>query len=217
MPGTLVQPQLLVEGTADRHALMHLLYRHGINLDAEDAPMAYPVVKDTEGVENLLAHMAEAVEASTRRAVGFVLDADSPLAARWTQVRNRLDSIGVDTPDHPAPEGFVGEAAEVRARVGVWLMPDNQNEGKLEDFLRAPIAEEDGLVSHAQAATDQAAQIRQRFPDADRIKAVVHTWLAWQERPGEPFGRAIQAKYFQHDSDAARAFVAWFKALYGIP
>ena len=29
------------------------------------------------------------------------------------------------------------------------------------------------------------------------IKAEIHTFLAWQEEPGKPFGQAITAKYLQ--------------------
>ncbi len=53
------------------------------------------------------------------------------------------------------------------------------------------------------------------FPEAKRLKAVLHTWLAWQERPGVPYGLAIKARYFGHDSPAARAFVEWFRRVFG--
>jgi hypothetical protein len=42
----------------------------------------------------------------------------------------------------------------------------------------------------------------------------VYSWLAWQDEPGKPYGLAMKARYFQHDSPTAARFVAWFKALY---
>ncbi len=38
----------------------------------------------------------------------------------------------------------------------------------------------------------------------------MHTWLAWQEEPGKPFGIALKAGYFDHQSPAADHFVDWF-------
>lgn len=38
----------------------------------------------------------------------------------------------------------------------------------------------------------------------------IHTWLAWQEEPGKPFGIALKAGYFDHQSPAADHFVDWF-------
>ena len=96
-------------------------------------------------------------------------------------------------------------------------MPDNCHDGKLEDFLRLLIDEKDPLIDHATSATDVARkQFNAKFTEPDQIKAIIHSWLAWQEKPGEPYGTAIRAKYFGQNSKAATAFVAWFKKLYGI-
>ncbi len=67
-------------------------------------------------------------------------------------------------------------------RVGVWLMPDNQNDGKLEHFLQSLIADNDQLINHARASTNSARDIHgASFSDGDSIKAEIHTWLAWQQ------------------------------------
>ena len=97
-------------------------------------------------------------------------------------------------------------------------MPDNQKDGKIEDFLRLLIEDSDPLIGHAEVSTDGARVLGAKFKDADRIKAVIHTWLAWQESPGEPFGRSIAKHFFRHDRrDRAQTFVAWFRQLYNIP
>jgi hypothetical protein len=53
-----------------------------------------------------------------------------------------------------------------------------------------------------------------QFPDKLFIKARIHTWLAWQENPGLPFGTAITARYFGADSQEALKFVNWFNLLF---
>ena len=66
-------------------------------------------------------------------------------------------------------------------------------------------------VEHIDAAT------RQRYPNRHRSKALIHTWLAWQQNPGRPMGTAIKAGYLQHDAPIALAFVAWLRRLFEIP
>jgi hypothetical protein len=216
MPGSMERPQMHVEGIDDRHSIVHSLIRHGIDYDSKPWPTELPEFKDSGSVGKLLEEMETVVELSTGRVVGFVLDADSPLLDRWNAVRDRLSRVGVDAPRQPPAEGFVGRSETFRAGVGVWLMPDNRHDGKLETFLRTLIDADDPLIDHATSATDAAKQLGAEFPNVDRIKALLHTWLAWQEEPGRPFGTAIRAGFFRHGSEAATAFVAWFKRLYGI-
>jgi len=222
MPGAMERSTLYVEGRDDQHSLIELLIRHGIDYDSKPWPDEFPEFKTpgeaagVGGVKAMLEYMPTAVQLGTDRASGFVLDADSPLASRWQAVRDRLQEVDVEVPDQCPMEGFVGESAKSKSRVGVWLMPDNQHDGTLETFLRGLISEEDPLTRHAESATDSATQLGARFARADRLKAVVHAWLAWQEKPGLPYGTAIRARYFTHDHHVVARFVEWFKRLYGI-
>ncbi|MXW40817.1 MAG: hypothetical protein F4Z75_06725 [Synechococcus sp. SB0668_bin_15] len=93
-------------------------------------------------------------------------------------------------------------------------MPGNQQAGALEEFLANLVAEGDLLLEFAKSSTQQARTKGATFPDAKRSKAVLHTWLAWQRDPGLPYGAAIRAQFFRHDSAAAQAFVAWYRSLF---
>ena len=66
------------------------------------------------------------------------------------------------------------------------------------------------------STTGSSAEIDRRFPPVDRLKAILHTWLAWQQEPGRPYGTAVGARFFRHDSPAALAFLAWFKRLFSV-
>ena len=205
-----------VEGADDMHSIVHLLIRHDLDYDSKPLPSAFPTIVDQHSIDKLLEGVETAVQVSGRRAVGFVLDADSPLIDRWNAVRDRLRKVDVDAPDDPPQDGFVGESSRYRSRVGVWLMPDNQCAGTLEHFLRTLIADNDILIGHAESSTQTAKALGARFRGTDTLKAVIHAWLAWQEEPGRPYGTAIRARFFRHDSAAALAFVAWFRRLYEI-
>ena len=215
MPKT--HPSILhVEGKDDVHAIGHLLLRHGI--DCESIPVSIKhsgdEVDTSGGVNRLLAGMPVDVMASTGRSVGFVLDADEVPGDRWNAVCDRLEQVGMTPPNEIPAAGFVDAARSIKARVGVWLMPDNRRPGALEEFLRDLVRIEDPLLPIADESTHHAKERGARFPDSAQRKAVLHAWLAWQERPGLPYGSAIRAHYFGHDSAAALAFVEWFKRVF---
>jgi hypothetical protein len=214
MPANEARSKLYVEGRDDEHAIANLIEIHGIDYRKIDAA---PKIEPITGVESLLKFIETAVEVSGGRAVGFVLDADAPLADRSASVRQHLVNAKVeDVPEAIPADGFIG-TSNFKSRVGIWLMPDNGRDGTLEEFLRDLVAEHDSIIGHAESATDQAKTLGAGFPPQDHLKAVIHAWLAWQDVPGHPYGLAIKARSFQHDSPLATKFVAWFRTLYGLP
>jgi hypothetical protein len=208
--------KLRVEGPDDLYTIRELLFLHGIDYKTTQLPREVPEISASGGVTEMLRGMGDQVRATVDQVVGFVLDADSPLDSRWEAVRGQLDRARVQTPERPPPEGFIAQLRAPKGKLGVWLMPDNQQDGKLETLLQTLVREEDTLIGHAEHSTEAAKRLGAKFTDPDQAKAVLHAWLAWQEEPGLPYGTAIRAKYFRHDSPAALAFVAWFRKLYGI-
>ncbi|MBI4567789.1 MAG: hypothetical protein HY719_05260 [Planctomycetes bacterium] len=214
MPVSTSVSELHVEGKDDLHLFIHLLGRHGITLHETHGPV---VLKDAKGNRRLLDMLPRVLTVSFDRVVGFVLDAEDSLSGRWETIRSHLSKIGVDAPIEPTREGFIGEAPSRRLRVGVWIAPDNVAAGgALEDFLRGLVPGDDRLISLAHQATSDAIRAGAAFVSTDELKAVLHCWLAWQKEPGVPFGTAMKALYFKHDSDAAARFVQWFRDLYKI-
>lgn len=209
-------PILRVEGEDDRHAIKHLLLRHGIDIDRSgiDVKGSKWEGEDTGGKDKLLAGMQTEVKTSNGKSIGFVLDADEASKNRWDSVKGRLEGIGLTLPNRIPEEGFVGYTDLFQARVGVWLMPDNRRSGAIEEFLKDLIADEDTLLQLAENSTDRAKGTGAAFSNAKRPKAVLRTWLAWQKDPGISYGFAINRRYFQHDSPAALAFVDWFKRVF---
>jgi hypothetical protein len=208
---------LLVEGSDDLHTIMHLLIRHGYdyNTRLRKGDDLLPEIHELGG-KNALLDSIESFIAGAYERIGFIIDADMPITSCWQSVRNRLRLVGVDTPANPIAMGFIGTSASLQKQVGVWLMPDNQRDGTLEHFLRELVQVDDSLFAHARQATAGATQNGARFAIQDTPKAEIHTWLAWQETPGLPFGAAVGAHYFLHDQAIANAFVDWFKRLYGV-
>ena len=211
---TLERPTLHVEGEDDKHTIIHLLSRHGISFDLDMRPVDIKVEgNDAKVVDG----MGVAVKAASGRSVGFVIDADRTIADRWRQICSELKALGLKTPSTAPESGYIQDLPSLRVRVGVWLMPDNKQDfGKLEHLLRALVPKDDPLLSHAEKSTDVAADLGASFTANDRIKAVLHSWLAWQREPGLPYGTALKATFFNADAAVAQEFLKWFKAVYRI-
>lgn len=214
---------LYVEGRDDMFAVLGLLERHGV--DCKDESRLFDVhtskglkQSDTESVEALLGGMDFAIRQSRGRPTGFVFDADQDVDSRWRAISDRLRQMGFDCPLQPVSGGVVCNAKIQGAdfKVGVWLMPNNSDKGMLEDFLHELIEEGDKLLPIARSSTATAFATDPRFSAVHEPKAVIHNWLAWQENPGLPFGTAITAHYFRHDTEIAKAFVNWFRELFGV-
>lgn len=199
---------LLVEGQDDKHIVSKLLYSHGL-VDSY-------TVKDKDGIENLLTALPIELRASDLKRLGVVVDADSPLRARWESVAYILKGQGYGTvPPVPDVAGTVVTNAGKPA-VGIWLMPDNRTDGMLEDFAKLLIPADDTLIPRVKTALDSVPQEERRYAAAHHAKAFIHTWLAWQEEPGVKMGAAITRKYLRADSPTAGGFVSWVRALLAV-
>ncbi len=206
--------RLYVEGTDDKHVIIHLLARNGIILEEKSKDPRSPKLEDGKGVEKLLKDITDIVRNAPFSKIGFVFDADTDVEARWQQIELQLRKAGVEPFSYPCKDGFIGTSTLSETKVGVWVMPCNIQPGKLEDFLFSLIPDKDVLLPLAQSSTQNAKLNGAEFSEPDMDKAVIHTWLAWQKEPGLPYGTAINAQCFKNDICASEAFVDWFKKLY---
>ena len=119
-------------------------------------------------------------------------------------------------PDNPAAEGTILDppADTLLPRVGIWIMPDNQTKGILEDFLRFLVPEGSQLFRHVESSVMAIPEGERRFSQFDEPKAIIYTWLAWQEKPGKPLGTAITAKFLDPNVGQVDVLIAWLKRLF---
>ncbi len=196
---------LLVEGQDDKHVTTNLLFAH--QLDKQF------VVKDKEGIDNLTGTLPIELRASELKRIGIVVDADTSLTERWSSLVSVLKKAGyADFPKAPSVAGTVVRQ-DGRPTVGIWLMPNNSDSGMIEDFVALLVPCEDPLLPRAQAAIDAIPVEIRPFAPADRSKAIIHTWLAWQNEPGVRMGAAVTRKYLEPQSPTALTFVAWLNQL----
>ncbi|HIK12956.1 MAG TPA: hypothetical protein IGS52_22305 [Oscillatoriaceae cyanobacterium M33_DOE_052] len=216
MPKQSKPQQLLVEGKNDQHVIWGLCQQYQL---PELFDVAVASEKSTEGIEALLSGLPAKLKEANLQTLGIVVDADDDLAARWQSLTDKLRESGYqDIPPIPPPEGWVYQPNDpYLPRVGVWIMPNNQLPGMLEDFVAALIPADDALKAKAEAILTEIEQEElNRYTLTHRPKVLIHTWLAWQKKPGMPMGQAITARVLDDGSEIAIAFVEWLKRLFNL-
>jgi hypothetical protein len=203
--------RLLVEGADDFHSVIHLLARHGYGWD--DASTVRPYVQSLGGIEPLFEALPIALKGPYER-LGVVFDANLGLSNRWAQIRGLAQRVGIAIPDVLANDGAIVAGLRPGSRIGFWFMPDNSSPGSLENFLGKLVPKDDPIWAYADEAAFEARRRGGRCPEKEHVKSALHTWLAWQEEPGLPFGTALRARIFLHESEDALRFVGWFRRLF---
>lgn len=99
-------------------------------------------------------------------------------------------------------------------------MPDNTLPGMLEDFVKLLVPEEQKkLLEKAVEAVESIPKDERQFitENSDKTsKAQIHTYLAWQSRPGVPYGIAIREKFLKADSPQTESLMNWVKELFNL-
>lgn len=204
---------LLVEGRDDKHVVLQISQKRGIGLCRDE-------ISCCGGIDRLLGRIHVEIKNSKEGAVGIIVDADDDLSSRWTSIRDRLCQAGYsNVPKQPDRSGtLIASPSEdpVLPSIGIWIMPDNNTGGTLEDFLSVlvPSHPANSLFEHAQHSVLSIPDGDVLFPERARSKAVIHTWLAWQQEPGRPYGVAITKKFLDADSPGVDDFVSWLRTLF---
>ena len=206
---------LLVEGTDDEHVLKHICG----NRDIPHLDEVKSCGNDIKLIENLEVRLKVSEEGDV---IGVVIDADTDIADRWKSIRNRITDADVgyqNVPSQPDPDGTILDppAGTLLPRLGVWIMPNNQISGILEDFLHFLVPQPNILFDYAKACVKSIPDVPDDegvFKSKDESKAVIYTWLAWQKDPGLPFGTAITARFLDPDVPEVDVLAAWLKRLF---
>ncbi|MFK7907490.1 MAG: DUF3226 domain-containing protein [Chitinophagales bacterium] len=209
---------LLVEGIEDEKVVSKLLQRRKIQY--KDF-----TISNQNGLQKLLNALPTFLKSGNYAVIGVIVDADTDLQKRWDEIKEILQNAGYeDIPSVPNPKGtIIKDEYEDLGTVGVWLMPNNQINGALEDFIQFLIPEKDELFPIAEEAIQRLiVGGKNRFsilPNKKAPKALIHTWLAWQERPGTLLGNAITYRYLKSqeyllDDGKASDFVGWLQRLF---
>lgn len=201
--------KLLVEGKNDEHVLYALCQRYNFPKEAF-------AIRSCEGVDKLLEQLPVELKSSGLETLGVIIDADEASERRWHQLKDKVKHIVNDLPDTLPNQGLIHPFGHGKW-LGVWIMPDNQLNGMLEDFLAFLVPDDDLLLPAVdqflkEAETQQIVQ----YAPIHLPKARIHTWLSCQKDPGTPLGQSITKHYLSLDNDLASCFQQWLENLFKV-
>jgi hypothetical protein len=208
---------LLVEGPGDVYFVQQVCNTHGIdNRRLFDITYRKPEGDGHQKSEGSLTSgwkgVKDALPVSLKTAptrVAALFDADGDPRSRWASMTATLRSDYPEIPREPVDGGFVVRPSPERRGLALWMMPNNQDRGELEDFFAGLIPLEDPLHRRAREVVSDLP--RPVLFGSDVRKAEVHTWLAWRKEPGRSMGRAVSAGDVQPRHPNMMHFVAWLR------
>lgn len=232
--------RLLVEGDTDKRIIPHLIAANGIQWEIKIPGKKKEFVveiMESKGYEGMTSDWIEtqiqtleisslvdrqSILVDSQSILGIIVDADYSAQQRWQSIRDRCSKTrtlsSIDWPEHIPPEGFIAQIGP-SLKIGIWIMPDNQAEGMIETFLAylVPEGETNPLWKYAQEAVKTAQDLDASFKDKHIDKAKIHTWLAWQDEPGQQLHNAVKKKKILNpEHPRSKPFVDWFRRLYDL-
>lgn len=218
---------LLVEGDADRDFFKKICAALSFNPDIQVASPNDFDSKSRNGKQSvlnrtdILLKQFAGLEAGNQKRLAIIVDADykddNGLGCEGTvkQFSDKLNEHGFSLDFANVTDGFIFKHSDGLSDIGLWVMPNNANEGMLEDWIRECIhPNEQPIFTHAKSVIDSLTS--PKFKPIHKSKAEVATWLAWQEKPGHGLYWAAHSNNNLLDSSSHlyQKLVTWLKRVY---
>ncbi len=150
--------QLIVEGKEDLYAIACLMETYvDWPADPDLAPVNIQVGKSVDEIlkKEFLTTQLKAPNLGT---LGIVIDADISATGRFQSIVASLRDMVEGFPNGLPSSGLIVET-NIGKRFGLWIMPDNRQEGAIETFLSLLVPEAASILwSYAVSSSEQALQ-----------------------------------------------------------
>lgn len=210
--------RLILEGN-EGYVLSEIL-----KLSNSRLPSGYPTTEEyvenflrsVRGVRNVRGALVEQIKDVSVTNVGIIVDANSKGAkARFDSIHDTVREYLPEAMDwafsEEAPYGWIGDLTP-NFRLGLWVMPNNRDNGYFEHFLTELIAPTDASFIEAQEILSSLqAKGKRRFKDIRTRKALLALFLAIQEEPGMSELTALRKGLLRHEHPLAKRFVRWYE------
>lgn len=212
---------LLVEGINDKSFFEEFCKRNGLDTQVTVAPPRdLDAQKNSkQAAINHLPLLLKQLQDGQLERLGLIVDADQIADGNGfdntvKQVSNALAAEGFATPPKRLPKGGLAFThPDGLPDFGLWVMPDNQNEGILEDWIGQSLHQDEQVLFDHARVTVQALK-SPRFKPIRQRKAEIATWLAWQANPGEGLYYAFKDKLLEPGSALYLGLREWFDEIF---
>jgi hypothetical protein len=142
-----------------------------------------------------------------------IFDAESRAVNQlWGAMRMLLRRNGYENlPEQFPSNGIVCEVEE-RPRIGIWIMPDNEGPGMIEDFYLLAISPDNLQMRRARSFVESIPNDERLF-GARVSKATFAVWLGIQADNTSP-GQAVERNLILREAGRFPQFVAWLRDLF---
>lgn len=210
-----IAKKLIVEGEQDKRVIPEFIEAKGIpwGEKRKEAIVDIEVYGGNQFIDSDF--IATELKASGLTHLGLIVDADDNPSGCWESIRNSCLKSMPEFPKKLPSTGLIHEINGIK--FGVWIMPDNQQEGMLETFLSYMVEDKNEPIwQYAQGVVKEAKNKGAAFKDSHFDKANIYTFLAWQDEPGRQLHQAIKERILNPKHPKAEMFFNWFKALYDL-
>jgi hypothetical protein len=208
---------LIVEGNSEKHVILAICKAYSV-----------PELFDIEVAgnnEKARKRFVAAIADSQYKKVGVLLD-NEPDQNVWDYFQNELPRYAAYYKD-VLPKSLTGEGLIIKSKqehphyddYGIWLMPDNSSKGTLEGFLiETRHNTSSSLWTFAETTLvglEANSPPIHKYKSVHRNKALIHTYLAWHEQPGSPYGLSFTQGAFDLTHAKVKALAEWLCQLFG--
>ena len=211
---------LLVEGDADKSFFKKVCEKLSL-----DASVQVAVPKDVGGRSNSkeavfqrLTVLLKQLDDGKITHIALVVDADYP-EYHGLGCQKTIDRVtAIVKPfdfklDQEVASGLCFKHSDGFADLGLWVMPDNQQEGMLEDWIKSCVKEDEQTLFNQSIAAVQTIE-SPKFGSHSISKAEVATWLAWQKQPGHGLYEAIRGELLDDKSPLFNEMERWLLQIF---
>ena len=211
---------LFVEGEEDKKLLLSTSRSCNTSVEVKCDPRG-----KGNAINSFVAALKLQTSASKNR-IGLVVDADflqhgGGFIATQASINQRLQEVGWNPLSQTPFSGFSTTCNKAKdAQAGVWIMPDNLNDGYVENLVIQSISpQQQPLSNYAIQQTTVAMTGGNGIPPIPTRphhldKAKVGTWLAWNDPPRMSLGAAHSNNLLNFNVGLGSDLSNWIKWLY---
>jgi len=212
---------LLVEGETDKSFFEEICKKLYLNTTVQVAPPRDlgGTHNNKEGVLNHLEILLPQLEDGQLKNIAVIVDADyikhgSGHQKTVERVSNILEPFGFTLQNITSNQkGLLFKHSDGLENFGLWVMPNNNHEGMLEDWIVDCIKNtENSLFQQATTAVQQLSP--PKFKSHLQTKAEVATWLAWQKTPGHGLKSVMNESLLDENSPPYIGLSDWLKSIF---